>query len=143
MKKSVDKETLIEYQKFLIKNELMGSNAFYNAERFLSEIEPDNEKAKTELQKLNDFLNKEYNLKESFEKPYLFYEGEKYYFGEEYEFSDDEEEWHKLIFESFNSKYFFGLKHIRKIDHTTKYKKLLLELKQQAENDGVNLKELI
>lgn len=31
------KETLIEYQKFLIKNELMGSNAYYNAELFLKE----------------------------------------------------------------------------------------------------------
>ena len=29
------KETLIEYQKFLIKNELIGSNAYYNAELFL------------------------------------------------------------------------------------------------------------
>lgn len=95
----------------------------------LSEIEPDNE------------------------KPYLFYEGEKYYFGEEYEFSDDGIHFLKGKFYSYTDDSTFKVfyhstnygtfGHIRKIDHTTKYKKLFLELKEQAEKDGVNLKELI
>src|SRR5690606_18033567 len=114
----------------------------------LAEIEPDNEKA-------NDseyFDNENFAIVETKnEKPYLFYEGEKYYFGEEYEFSDDKEEWglSKLIgFESidsvsFTTHLFHNYEHIRKIDHTSKYKKRFLELKIQAEKDGVNLKELI
>ena len=88
----------------------------------LSEIEPDNK------------------------KPYLYFEGDKYYFGEEYEFRDCEsEDWVKctLILFDTTKKNPFNWVHIRKIDHTTKYKKLLLELKEQAEKDGVNLKELI
>src|SRR5690606_6925621 len=97
----------------------------------LSEIEPDNE------------------------KPYLFYEGEKYYFGDVYEFSDDKEIWEKGLFNTYahnvGTLQFYNKKgdflgscdFIRKIDHTTKYKKKLEELKQQADKDGVNLKELI
>lgn len=84
------------------------------------------------------------------EKPYLFYEGEKYYFGEEYEFRKDRKGWYKRFLTSFDSmeKYPFnsGSEHfnsIRKIDHTDKYKKQLQELKEQADKDGVNLKELI
>jgi len=79
------------------------------------------------------------------EKPYLFYEGEKYYFGEEYEFSDDGEHWVKKELVTFNikTKYPLNFMHIRKIDHTSKYKKRFLELKIQAEKDGVNLKDLI
>jgi|SRR5690606_11316314 len=83
------------------------------------------------------------------EKPYLFYEGEKYYFGEEYEFSDYKDfvretlfgfmPTHRFPFKTSRLEY----KHIRKIDHTSKYKAKLEELKQQAEKDGVNLKELI
>src|SRR5690606_3423247 len=96
----------------------------------LSEIEPDNEKT------------------------YLFYEGEKYYFGEEYEFSDDEKIYVTCVFTHFDTedeRKFYGaskedsgyFRYIRKIDHTSKYKKQLEELKKQAEKDGVNLKELI
>ena len=88
------------------------------------------------------------------EKPYLFYEGEKYYFGEEYEFSDDGEIYVTCVFSQFDTgddRLFYGdgkkdhgyFRYIRKIDHTTKYKKLFLELKMEAEKDGVNLKELI
>lgn len=84
------------------------------------------------------------------EKPYLFYEGEKYYFGEEYELSSRKEKWIKRTFEGFKNCDEFPLKtehasfkYIRKIDHATKYKQKLEELKIQAENDGVNLKDLI
>jgi len=88
----------------------------------LSEIEPDNE------------------------KPYLFYEGEKYYFGDVYEFSDGHF-WSMRVLEAYNGKEFItkldNYTEIRKIDYTSKYKKRLLELKIQAEKDGVNLKELI
>ena len=123
----------------------------------LSEIEPDNEKAQAIFKEKYfsndtvDMINKMFQLLDNKnEKPYLFYEGEKYYFGEEYELSCDKEEWIQRKFVAFESteKYPFctdvdGFKHIRKIDHATKYKKLLLELKEQAEKDGVNLKELI
>ena len=92
----------------------------------LSEIEPDNE------------------------KPYLFYEGDKYYFGEEYEFSDHEFERYEGVLRGYISNHNHPFKtnkdeyrRIHKIDHTSKYKKKLKELKQQAEKDGVNLKELI
>lgn len=94
----------------------------------LSEIEPDNE------------------------KPYLFYEGEKYYFGEEYEFKWGDCDWVERMLSGFKkiegeivfySNEDFVYECIRKIDHTTKYKKLLLELKEQAEKDGVNLKEML
>src|SRR5690606_21967480 len=89
----------------------------------LSEIEPDNEKT------------------------YLFYEGEKYYFGQEYEFCSFGL-WNKCKLHGFDERLIKKFKtltaeyiYIRKIDHTSKYKKQLEELKKQADKDGVNLKE--
>lgn len=105
----------------------------------------DRSSAATEIEQVVKKLLPIKNSDNNNEKPYLFYEGEKYYFGEEYEFSDDEFNWIKAYFESYDhmSGYPFCYKHIRKIDHTSKYKSKLEELKIQAEKDGVNLKELI
>src|SRR5690606_1081261 len=71
----------------------------------LSEIEPDNEKT------------------------YLFYEGEKYYFGQEYEFCSFGL-WNKCKLHGFDERLIKKFKtltaeyiYIRKIDHTSKYKK--------------------
>src|SRR5690606_1335405 len=82
------------------------------------------------------------------EKPYLFYEGEKYYFGQEYEFSNYDKWFNRKLLafhciSRFVSNRNESFTKIRKIDHTSKYKKRLLELKIQAEKDGVNLKELL
>src|SRR5690606_39904842 len=79
------------------------------------------------------------------EKTYLFYEGEKYYFGQEYEFCSFGL-WNKCKLHGFDERLIKKFKtltaeyiYIRKIDHTSKYKKQLEELKKQADKDGVNL----